>query len=143
MADAQKNRRQTDRPLSVTLVILGVLALGLANVWRAIALFQQRTLLNELGARTDPVLRSSGALLWAGIFILLVIGLWWRWAPARFVTPGILLAYGFYQLVLTQLLTFPAELSAAWAPTALQAAIIVFTVWALNRKAAQKYFEVS
>lgn len=143
MADAQQNRRQTDRPLSVTLVILGVFALGLANLWRAIALLQQRTLLNELGATTDPVLRSFGAFLWAGVFIFLLIGLWRRWAPARFITPGILLAYGFYQLVLTQLFTFPAEFSAAWAPIALQAAIIVFTVWALNRKAAQKYFEVS
>jgi hypothetical protein len=143
MADVQQNRRQTDRPLSVTLVILGVFALGLANVWRAIALFQQRIVLNELGATTDPVLRSYGAFLWAGIFILLIIGLWRRWAPARIMVPGVLLAYGFYQLVLTQLFIFPAELPVAWAPIALQGAIIVFTVWALNRKAAQKYFMVS
>lgn len=144
MADAQQNRRQTDRPLSVTLVILGVFALGLANLWRAIALLQQRALLlNELGAITDPILRSIGALLWAGAFIFLLIGLWRRWPPARFITPGTLLAYSFYQLVLTQLFTFPVEFSAAWAPIILQVAIIVFTVWALNRKAAQKYFEVS
>ena len=143
MADAQQNRRQKNRPLSVTLVVLGVFALGLANVWRAIALFQQRTVLNELGAATDPVLRSFGAFLWAGIFLLLIIGLWRRWAPARIITPVILLAYGFYQLVLTQLFIFPGKLPDAWAPIAFQVAIIVFTVWALNRKPAQKYFMVS
>lgn len=143
MAEAHQDRSQTDRPLSVTLVILGVFALGLANLWRAIALLQQRNLLNELGATTDPVLRSIGAFLWAGVFVILIIGLWRRWAPARFITPGILLAYGIYQLVLTQLFKLPVEFSAAWAPIVIQVAVIVFAVWALNRKAALKYFEVS
>ncbi len=142
MAEAQQHGQHRSRPFGVTLVTWGVFFLGLANSWRAFALYRQGGLLLELGVSLDPRLRLLLALIWALLFFMATAALLKKWAPARAITPMILVGYAVYEVGLARLFTRPASLPADWsAIVILYALAILFTSWALNRKAARRYFE--
>jgi hypothetical protein len=102
MVKAQQQGRQSNRPLSVTLLTWGVFLLGLVNVWRAVALFKQSNLLLDLGVSLDPRLRMFVAIIWALVFISISLSIWRRWKAARFLTPILLILYAVYQLGLVR-----------------------------------------
>lgn len=143
MADAYQHGPHRNRPLTVTLVTWGVFILGLANIWRAIALYQQSNLLLELGVTLDPRLRLFLALIWAVVFISLAISLLRVWTAARFLAPALILFYSIYEFGISSIFTISAE-SHSGLPLnlAISGAAVVFSAWALNRKAARQYFEV-
>jgi ABC-type enterochelin transport system permease subunit len=142
MVGAQRHGPRRSRPLSVTLVTWGVFILGLANAWRALALYRQSDLLLELGTSLDPRVRLLLALIWAAVFVSLAISLWRRWTTARFLTPALILIYTIYELGISSLFALSTEsLKGLPANLAIVGAAIAFSVWALNRKAARQYFE--
>lgn len=144
MAETQQHDRQVDRPLTVTLVILGVFALGLANIWRALATISQRSLLKELGASPDPLLQAMVAIFWALILLWMVAKLWRRWAPTRYLLPILLLVYAGYQLAVLQIFSQSGGSVDDWVTAAVvYGSLSLLIIWALNRKAARKYFRIS
>lgn len=141
MAETQQHDRQVDRPLTVTLVILGVFVLGLANIWRALGLISQRNLLTGLGISFDPLLQALIAIVWAVVFVWMAAKIWQRWAPARYLMPLALLLYGASQRAITFVISQEWNSLDSWAATAVTyGAMSLFVVWALNRKPARKYF---
>jgi len=143
MAEAQQNGRNIKRPFGVTLVSWGVFLLGLANLWRATALYRQSDLLLELGVSLDPRFRFILALFWAIAFILAAFALWRKWTVARFITPVLLLLFSVSELGLTFWFARSANSRDSLSIGAvLYVILILFSVWALNRKAARRYFEI-
>lgn len=144
MAEAQHVDRRPRRPLRVTLVLLGVFLIGLANGWRALGLVRQRSLLLEFGASTDPWLCALISVVWAVVFLGLAFFLWRRRPFTRFVVPLASLLYGLNRLVLpgpcapaTQLkdvLSLEGITSVAW---------VLLAVVALNVASGRAYFRMA
>ncbi len=142
MAKARQQGRQGNRPLSVTLLTWGVLLLGLANVWRAVALFRQSNLLLDLGVSLDPRLRMLVALTWALVFLSISLSIWRRWKVTRFLTPILLILYAAYQLGLVRFFSQTYKVNTNWqVDSGLHIAALIFTIWALNHKSARQYFD--
>lgn len=143
MAGAQRHGPRSSRPFSVTLVTWGVFILGLANAWRALALYRQSDLLLELGVSLDPRIRLFLALIWAAVFVTLAISIGRRWATARFLAPILILFYSIYELGISSLFALSSgSLSGLSVNLAMVGVAVAFTAWSLNRKVARQYFEV-
>jgi hypothetical protein len=141
MVKARQQARQSNRPLSVTLLTWGVFLLGLVNAWRAVALFKQSKLLLNLGATLDPRLRMFFALIWALVFLAISLSIWRRWKAARFVTPIFLILYAAYQFGLIRFFSQTFGVNDNWqTDIVLYTAALIFTIWALNHKDARNYF---
>lgn len=121
-----------------------VLLFGLWNTARVTVLGRQLTLWLELGIQPDPRVRLVGALIWAILFLGAAAALWQRRPFIRLAIPILLLLYAIYELGL--ILVF-AQTSLAWQGMALNAILyavtILFSQWALGRKATQAYFAQS
>lgn len=141
MAEAQRHDRSWSRPFSVTLVTWGVFIIGLANVWRAVALFQQSGLLLELGVSFDPRVRMLVALVWALIFILMFVASWRRLTVSRFLTPLLLFLYAVYEVGFSGLFAqSTVSRDGIQASVILYGIAVLFSAWALNHKSARRYF---
>lgn len=141
MAEAQRDGRRQNRPLSVTLVILGVLLFGLANGWRALGLVRQSSLLLELGANPDPRVCAVVAVAWATLFIGLAFAAWRGKPYARLAVPLAILAYGCVQIVLPGLCA-RAKQSADGRPITVivYAMAVLLSALILNAGAGRAYF---
>lgn len=144
MAEAQRDGRRQNRPLSVTLVILGVLLFGLANGWRALGLVRQSSLLLELGAEPDPRLCAAVAAVWAILFVGLAFITWRGRRYSRLAVPLIILAYGSIHFALPGPCAQASRSADAW-----QVRLIIFAMavllssLVLNVGAGRVYFEDS
>ncbi len=130
------------RPFTVTLTIMGVFLLGLWNLGRAAALYREQDLLLTLQVQPDPRLRLTIALVWAVIFGGLVWAVWRRRPFSQKAIPVLTAIYATYDLGL-RIFSPPARLNGAnWLLTgAFYLIIILFMAWALNRQAANDYFQ--
>ena len=146
MAEASHNSRPGERPLSVTLVALGVFLLGIVNGWRAIVIFRQRGLLLDLGATLDPALIAAAAVVWSLLLIGAAMTIYRRWPASRWITPILLALYILYGRFLAAFksVSFINEVSNSSVgligTTLFSLTIFIFVVWVLNRKAARDYF---
>ena len=135
MYPAQSSRR----PRSVTLTLWGVFLLGVWNLARALALGQQRDLLQELAAKPDPTLRLVIALVWGAVFLGLVEALRRKRPFTRRLIPLTIMLYTLYEIGLILFFTTAArETLALDILTAV--GLVAFTGWTLNRTAAAPYF---
>jgi hypothetical protein len=141
MAEAQHEYRRPHRPFGVTLVLLGVFLIGLANGWRALGLIRQSSLLLERGAGSDPRLCAAVSVAWSLVFLSLAYALWRRKLISRVVVPVASLAYGLNRLV------WPGPCPPASWPQeeALVATLIfvagsLFVTLALNVASGRNYF---
>jgi hypothetical protein len=129
------------RPLSVTIIAIGVFLFGVVNAWRAFALFGQADLLLELGVAIDPRLRAIVAAFWSLLFWGAAVALWRRFSAGRVAVPLLLGGYALYQL---GLLLFAVESPVArqgWLADALVYAVIIsLAAGLLNRRAVRSYF---
>ena len=142
MAKAQAQDRRRDRPRSVTLIAWGVFLLGLVNGWRALGLFRQRRLLQELDVVPDPLITLLIALLWAAVFVILALFVWQGRPITRLLAPLALFFYAFYQLLLVSVFARSDQSSNGLIGTiGLYLVAVLFTIWALNRRSARGYFE--
>ena len=131
----------TVRPRSVTLTLFGVFLLGVLNFCRVLALSRQMGLLLEKAVQPDPRFRFIMALVWGCVFM----GLWWLIRKKRPFTrkllPLVLILYAVYELGLMAIFA-QTDLArqARWFDLGFYLILIVFTIWALNRAAADDYF---
>jgi hypothetical protein len=133
--------RQT-RPRSVTVMIWGVLLLGIANGWRAIGLSQQGSLLLALDASLNPWLGMGLAIFWSILFFIAAFALWQRRSRTRIVIPGLLLVHGLYQIGLVLLFGRSIASRNAWPVIGLLfVSVALFSIWALNRPSIRWYFK--
>lgn len=130
------------RPRSVTLTLWGVYLLGIWNVGRALALFQQRELLQDLVARPDPMFRLLMALAWGCAFFVLAEGLRKKRPFTRHLIPLSIALYALYEI---SLLAFIAPVHPPWTILAFDSLLALLGVgiatWALNRTAVAPYFQ--
>jgi hypothetical protein len=141
MASAPVRNPRSSRPRSVTLVAVGILLLGLANIYRAIGLARQTDLQLEIGVSVDPRIRLILAAIWAIILISLTVALWLRRPETRAAIPALLTLYAVYRLVIVGVFGESEYARDSQLLTAiLYSGAILYTIWALNRKKARNYF---
>jgi hypothetical protein len=132
----------TVRPRSVTLTLWGVFLLGIWNVGRALAISQQRALLQELAAQPDPLIRLLLALVWGVVFFGLGEALRCKRPFTRRFIPLAIALYAFYEF---SLLIFFAPTTPAQTTLVFDGLLallgITVTTWALNRTAVAPYFQ--
>lgn len=129
------------RPLSVTIIAIGVFLFGLVNGWRAFGLFDQTDLLLASGVSIDPRLRAVVAIVWALLFIGAVLALWRRHPLSRVAVPLLVAAYALYEVGLLLFLVQSPVARRGWPTDTLFYATLVFlSAWLLNRRAVRAYF---
>jgi hypothetical protein len=129
------------RPLSVTIIVIGVFLFGIVNAWRAYGLFSQTDLLLTLGVAVDPRLRAAVAVVWALLFFGAVVALWRRHPVSRATIPLLLAVYAVYEIGLLLFLVQSPVARRGWpADTLFYAALIFLAAWLLNRRAVRSYF---
>ena len=134
-------RFPSSRPWSVTYTAYGVFIVGVINGWRAYALGQQSPLLLTLSPTLDPRLRLVVALIIAVISGWLAAALWRKHAFTRRAIPVFILLCALYRLLLLGIwVQSPVARQGWYSEMVLYAAAILFTTWALNRRASQPYF---
>lgn len=142
MASAPADIPNPSRPRSVTLIAVGVLLLGLVNIYRALILYQQTDLQLGLGVSLDPRVRMVIAVIWSIVLIALAAALWIRKPLTRLLVPLLLLVYAIYRLALIGIFAKSVYVRESQIVTVvLYGLAIAFTSWALNRKAVRGYFE--
>lgn len=143
MANAPRRIPGSGRPQSVSLVVVGVFFLGWVNIYRAVGLFRQSDLQLELGVVPDPRLRMVIAIVWAIVFLVLATALWLKKPATRMLAPVLLLFYAIYRLALVGLFSkSDYSRSSLVIFTLIYTAIIMFTIWVLNRKTGRAYFDL-
>ena len=125
----------------MTIVLWGLILLGLWEGGKVVALARQLRLLLELEINPDPRLR----LLMAGVWMVLLLGtavaLRARKPFVRWLVPGVLLVYGVYQFALVAVAVHVSGGTANWLLDVLLAiAVLLFCTWALNRETATSYY---
>lgn len=130
------------RPRSLTITLLGVIGLGAWNAGRVFALMQQNSLLLDLGIKPDPRIRLAMAFLWIILFWAAAIALWRRRPLTSRAIPFLIATYSLYELALVALYVRVPVSGRHWLLNVLLVGIAVsFSYWALNRPAAETYFE--
>ena len=134
-------RPLSTRPWSVTYTVYGVFTLGVVNGWRVVALWQQQTILEQYDPTLDPMVRLVASLLIMVVSVWLAAALWRQKPFTRRAIPLFILICALYRLVLLTLwVQSPVARQGGGGEMVLYAAAILFTVWALNRRASQSYF---
>ena len=128
------------RPRSVTLIGWGVLLVGLANIWRTAGLIRQIDLLRALNVTPDPMLHLVFSITWAGLFVLLALAIWHRKAMVRWSVPLALIFYVLYRLGISMLSAANEGFESYWLWLLAFIALILFSIWALNRPPGAVYF---
>lgn len=102
---------------------------------------RQRELLQELGAFPDPRLRLAIMMVWAVLFLGLLVALRQKRHAARLATPFALLLYALFELGFAFAFVKSPLARDAWLlNTLFYLSIISFAFWALNRTEAKAYF---
>ena len=128
------------RPRSVTLVFWGVILLGVWNAGRALVLFKQRPILIELQIRPSPWLQILFALGWVVLFWGCAWGLRQKRPFLSKAVPTLIALYALYDLGI-RFLFAPSRNQPAWTLAGFFFfGCVLFSYWALNRKAAKAYF---
>lgn len=129
------------RPLTIRIVLSGLIVLALWEGGKVFALSMQIRLLLELAIQPDPRWRLALAAGWLILLLGTAVALWRKKTFARWLVPGVLLLYIAYQFALTVLFVRAPGDSARWlAEILLATAVVLFSIWALNRKTATSYF---
>lgn len=129
------------RPRTITIVLWGLIFLGLWEGGKVVALTQQLRLLLELQTSPDPRLRLMMAGVWMALLLGTAVALRARKPFVRRLVPGLLLVYIVYQFALMALAVRVSGVAANWLLDVLLAtAVLLFCTWALNREAATSYY---
>ena len=131
------------RPRTVTLVMWGVIFLGVWNAGRALVLFKQRTILLEFHIRPSIWLQIMFAAGFCCLFLICAWGLWQKRPYVQTTIPILITGYALYHLGI-QFLFAQSRSPSAWNLIALFFAVtILFSYWALNRSAAQSWLQTN
>lgn len=138
MTHSPERYRQDSRLRSVTLIGWGVLLLGLVNFWRSIGVYRQIEVLRALNVVPDPQLRFIISVVWGIIFTALALAIWRRTASTRWLVPVTLTVYAIYRAGIY--LTSPEGNGVEIVWVFFFAVWILFSIWALNRAEAERYY---
>ncbi len=132
---------QRARPRSVTITFWGVIVFGVWNLGRGLAIWQQRTMPQVLEIQPDPRIRLVLAAVWVVCFGGLAAALWQKRPFTRLLIPTLFIMYALVELA-QYVWVMPSPLNRqAWQlPTSIYGTAVLFSAWALNRKAALIYF---
>ena len=131
------------RPLSVTLLALGVLILTGAYITRFVLAIKQWAFLNTLPLTVPPLYLALSGLFWGVVGLPLCLGLWrgWRWSAKalRWVAP----LYAAY-IWLDRLLLVSSPAGRVNHPFRLGATLVLLALlyWILSRQKAKHFFGV-
>jgi hypothetical protein len=129
------------RPRSVTYTGYLVFIVGGINGWRVWVLSQQGAYLAAFAPTLDPRVRLVVSLVILVASMWLAAALWRRKPFTRQAIPLFLLLCALYRLTLLALWVQSPVARQGWVgEMVLYAAAILFTLWALNRRAAVPYF---
>jgi hypothetical protein len=121
--------------------MIGVFLFGVANLWRAVSLMGQSSLLLAWGVAFDPRARAVVALAWALLFVAATVVLWQRRPFSRTAIPVLLLVYILYRSALFIFFVESTVARRGWpAYLVFYAAVILLSTWLLNRPAVRTYF---
>lgn len=130
-----------DRPFSVTITLWGVIAFGVWNLGRGVAIWQSRALPQALDVQPDPLFRLVQAVVWAVGFGGLAAALWRQRPFTRRLIPILFIVYALVELAhFVWLMPSPLNRQAWQLPASIYSTAVLFSSWALNNKAAQTYF---
>lgn len=127
-------------PRSVTVTLWGVIAFGVWNLARSLAIWQEPVV--GLEVEPDPRWRMAWATAWGILFMGMGVALWRKRPLTRYLLPLFLALYSLLEIACLLLLRAQPELHPqAWQlPVLIYATAVLFSAWALNRKAALVYF---
>ena len=130
------------RSPDVTILLVGVFLLGVANLWLLWGLLRQADLLVERGATNESGCRRCS---WAGFWgLLFLTGAWllWRRRPlVRWLIPGAIITYAIYHLVVLFRLMQSPLTRAGWPlDLLLYTGATMLAAWVLNRPGNRAYF---
>ncbi len=132
---------KTARPRSVTITLWGVIAFGVWNLGRGLAIWQERAMPQALEVQPDPRLRLVLAAVWAVCFGGMAAALWWKRPFTRWLIPILFISYALVELAqFAWFMPSPLNQQAWQLPASIYGTAVLFSTWALNRKAAQIYF---
>jgi hypothetical protein len=104
------------RPLSVTILLWGVIILGAVNGWRALGWFQQRQILRGLDVTTPLLIELILALVWCAVFLIVALNILRR-RRSRWAVPLAIGLYGLYRIgLLVYLVVTPPATEALLLP---------------------------
>lgn len=134
--------RRPARPRSVTITLWGVFLLGAWNAAEAVTLGRKSGLFLELDVVPNPRIRIALALVWAILFGLQTVLIIQKRQSSRRATPLLLALYALTELTLLLIFAKAPAAKRSLLPNALFYGVAIsFTYWALNRSAADSYFE--
>lgn len=129
------------RPKSVTFTIYFVFLLGVMNSWRVVALWQQSELLLSYDPSLNPRIRVVVSFVIAVLSLWLAAALWRKKPFTRHTIPLLWLGCALYRMMLLGVWVQSPVARQGWAgEMVVYAAAILYTIWALNRRANQPYF---
>jgi len=135
--------QSSDRPTSVTLLVLGVLILAAISLIRAIQSVAQWHFLAALQEYLPFYLAASG-VIWAGVGFFLAWGLWRGrpWAPRMARWFAVVVAI-FYWLDRSIVQTSAGRSSNALFVAGITLILLVLVFWITSRRKSQSFFGVS
>lgn len=131
-----------DRPLSVTMLGVGVLILMVFYLTRLIGSIAQWQILTELSIPGAPLYLLISGVVWSVLLLIWGAGLWWGHPLARRAGLAVLPAWTAFfiieRLAFTQL-TGPSSSDTFWITACLL--FCAWGMWTLLRKRTRQYFE--
>jgi len=129
------------RPLSVTLLALGVLTIAGFNLIRFFQAIQLWGFLSEFPTVSPPYLAASG-LIWGAAGLALAWGLWRGYALARLFTFIFAVAYTLYYWIDRLWVSSPGFSANLPFSAGLNLILLLVTAWILTRPRARSFFGV-
>ena len=129
------------RALDVTILLVGVFLLGVANLWLLRGLLRQADLLVERGAMINPAVQAVWAGFWGLLFLNGVWLLWRRRPLVRWLIPGAIMTYAIYHLVVLFRWMQSPMTQVGWPlDLLLFVGATVLSGWVLHRPGNRAYF---
>ena len=127
------------RPLTVTLILWGVILFGIWNLGRAVTLYQQLDVLLTLNIILDPRIRLVMACGWMMIFFWLARAVWKKKPYSLIAIPIVLVCYALNDFFLQQFAPIATNLNGLMR-SLFFIAIIILIYGMLNRPQTKQYF---
>ena len=130
------------RKWDVTIVLVGVFLLGIANLWLLRGLSRQAELLIERGVLLSPQVQMVFAAVWAAVFLLATFLLWFRSPVSRRLIPVSVALFAIYNgILLFGFIQSPVTRSGFGLDLILYLSAVAFAWWSLHRPPNRSYFK--
>lgn len=137
-----QTQAKLSRPRSVTITLWGVIAFGVWNLARALAIWQEQIAALNLEISPDPRWRALLALAWALLFLGMAGALWRKRPFSRRFIPALFVLFTLAELAILQFWRVTPLNPQAWQlPLVIYGLAVLASFWSLNRNPAKIYLE--